>query len=268
MAAITSGSVSISPDGKYVAYGYAKQDAVSIHVHQVSTGSDREIVAPLEGGSIRGTTFSPDNELIYYSLWHAEKSPRGTLYQVSVIGGREPTKIVEDLGSGVSFSPDGKRFVFTRTFSKTGDRALMIGSVDGDAPREIRRRGGNDWFSGTPAWSPDGLTIAFVAATDTGGTQFSIATVPIEEGTEKLLGNHKWYGEVFKPLWLHDGSGLVVNGAESLDAPVQIWHVSYPAGVVTRITNDLGDYGSSSFSLTAMAQRSRPLPLSKARRFG
>ena len=44
---------------------------------------------------------------------------------------------------------------------------------------------------------------------------------------------------------------MIVNAAESRGAAIQIWHVSYPAGVVTRITNDLGDYGSSSFSLTA-----------------
>jgi serine/threonine protein kinase/sugar lactone lactonase YvrE len=245
------GSVSISRDGKYVAYAYVKQDAVSIHVRQVSTGGDREIVAPLEGGLVRGTTFSPDNELIYYNLWHAEKSPRGTLYQVPAIGGREPKKIIEDVANSVSFSPDGKRFVFNRDFNKTGDSALMIGSIDGAAPRELGRRSGNDWFAGTPGWSPDGQTIAFIAATDTGGTQFSIATVPAEGGPEKPLGSYKWHGQVFKPLWLHDGSGMVVNAAESLGSGVQVWHVSYPEGVVTRITNDLSDYGSSSFSLTA-----------------
>ena len=245
------GSVSISPDGKYIAYAYFKEEAVSIHVLQVSTGSDREIVPPLKGGEILGTVFSPDNDLIYYHLRHAEKSPRGTLYQVSVIGGREPKKIVGDLATGVGFAPDGKRFVFRRDFNKTGESALMIGSVDGDAPREIGRRRGNDWFGGTPAWSPDGHIIALVAATDTGGTQFSIATIQAEGGVETPLGNHKWYGQVFKPLWLHDGSGLVVNGAESPNGSVQIWHVSYPAGVATRITNDLSDYGSSSFSLTA-----------------
>jgi len=44
---------------------------------------------------------------------------------------------------------------------------------------------------------------------------------------------------------------MVGIGAESLGGAVQIWNVSYPAGVATRITNDLSDYGSSSFSLTA-----------------
>ncbi|MBA2733354.1 MAG: protein kinase [Acidobacteria bacterium] len=245
------GNVSVSPDGKYVAYVMYKEDKVSIRVKQVSTGSDREIVAPMADAGIAGTVFSPDGELIYYNNNDREKSPLGTLYQVPVIGGREPKKILEHLSSIVSFAPDGKRFAFFRDFSKTGDSALMVGNVEGGEPRILAKRGGNDWFFGVPAWSPDGRIIACPAATDTGGTQFTVVEVPAEGGAEKPITSHKWRGEIHRSIWLKDGSGLILNGKELPTSPIQIWHLSYPDGAVTRITNDLTEYGSSSFGLTA-----------------
>ena len=245
------GTVSISPDGKYVAYGFYKQGAVSLHVRQISTGSDREIVAPIEDGGIGGTVFSPDGELVYYNLNHREKSPLGTLYQVPVIGGREPKKILEHMSGIISFAPDGKHFAFFRDFGKTGDSALMVGSLDGSVPRELARRKGNDWFGGVPAWSPDGRVIVCPAATDTGGTQFTLVEVPAEGGAEKPITSYKWHGQIYRPAWLKDGSGLIVNAREMQTSPTQIWHLSYPEGAVTRVTNDLTQYGSMSFGLTA-----------------
>ncbi|MGI8836205.1 MAG: protein kinase domain-containing protein [Pyrinomonadaceae bacterium] len=68
------GSASISPDGRYVAYAMWKKGTVSLRLKQVSTGSDREIVAPIQDGGIPGTVFSPDGELVYYNLVHSELS--------------------------------------------------------------------------------------------------------------------------------------------------------------------------------------------------
>jgi len=245
------GEVSISPDGKYVAYGVQKEGTISVHVRQISTGGDREIVAPVADAGILGTVFSPDSELVYYNLFQREKSPLNTLYQVPVIGGREPKKILDDISAIISFAPDGKHFAFRRDYSKSGDSALMVGSLEGGEPRQLAKRSGNDWFGGVPAWSPDGKVIVCVAATDTGGTKFTLVEVPAAGGNEKPITSHNWAGQVFRPTWLKDGSGLVVNANELLTSPTQLWRVSYPDGAVTRITNDLTDYGSTSFGLTA-----------------
>jgi serine/threonine protein kinase/Tol biopolymer transport system component len=245
------GTISISPDGKYIAYQLYKEGKVSLRVRQVSTGSDREIVAPIEDAGIGGTVFSPDGELVYYNFNHRERSPLGTLYQVPVIGGREPKKILEHINGIIGFAPDGKRFAFFRAFDKTGDSALMVANLDGGEPRQLARRSGNDWFGGVPAWSPDGRVIVCVAATDTGGTQFSLVEVPAEGGAEKPITSYKWHGQVFRPTWLKDGSGLVVNAQEMPTSPMQIWQVSYPEGAVSRVTNDLTEYGTMSFGLTA-----------------
>jgi serine/threonine protein kinase/dipeptidyl aminopeptidase/acylaminoacyl peptidase len=245
------GTAAISPDGKYVAYGYYKNGTASLHVRQVSTGSDREILAPIADAGIGGTVFSPDGELVYYNLTQRDISPLGALYQVPVIGGREPKKILENLINIISFAPDGKRFVFRRIDSKNDDSLLMIGSLEGGEPRLLAKRGGQDWYTGVPAWSPDGQKIVCAAGTDTGGSRQTLVEIPAAGGNEKPIGTHIWYGGLFRPTWLKDGSGLLVNGNEMFNGPTQIWRVSYPSGEVTRVTNDLTKYGTMSFGLTS-----------------
>ena len=244
-------NASISPDGKYVAYAVYQKETVSLHLRQVSTGSDREIVPPVANASIMGTVFSPDSELVYYNLRHRETSPLGALYQVPVIGGREPRRILEHIQGIISFAPDGKRFAFFRDYVKTGDSAVLIASLDGGEPQAISKRTGNDYYLGIPAWSPDGNRIVCPVATDTGGTKFSLVEIPAQGGSEKPITSFNWYGDIHRPMWLKDGSGLVVNGRERSASPYQIWRVSYPGGEVTRVTNDLTEYGSSTFGLTA-----------------
>ncbi|HEY5839635.1 MAG TPA: protein kinase [Pyrinomonadaceae bacterium] len=244
-------NASISPDGKYVAYAVYQKETVSLHLRQVSTGSDREIVAPVANANINGTVFSPDSELVYYNFRHRDTSPLGALYQVPVIGGREPKKILEHLQNIISFAPDGKRFAFVREYFKTADSAVLIGSIDGGEPQAIAKRTGNDFYLGIPAWSPDGSRLVCPVGTDTGGTKFGLVEIPAAGGSEQRLTSFNWHGDLQRPIWLKDGSGLVVNGKERSTSPYQIWRVSYPGGEVTRVTNDLTEYGSSTFGLTA-----------------
>lgn len=242
-------NASISPDGKYVAYAVNKEGKVSLRVKQISSGSDREVLSPVDGGSLRATVFSKDSELIYYNLFHRENNPWGTLFQVPVIGG-EPKKVLDNIQAIISFAPDGKRFAFFREDQKSGDTFLMTTSLAGGETRELARRGGQDWFTGIPAWSPDGSVIVCSVGTDTGGTKFTLMEFPAEGGTPKPITSHYWRGAPFRPTWLKDGTGLMVNTRELPNSPTQISHVTYPDGVVTRITNDLTQYGNSSFGVT------------------
>lgn len=244
-------NASISPDGKYVAYAVYQKETVSLHLRQVSTGSDREIVAPVANANINGTVFSPDSELVYYNFYHRDTSPLGGLYQVPVIGGREPRKILNHLSAIIGFAPDGKRFALIRDYQKTGDSELLIGNLEGGEPQTIAKRSGNDYYLGIPAWSPDGSRIVCPVGSDTGGTKFGLVEIPAGGGGEKPLTSHIWYGDIVRPMWLKDGSGLVVNARERTSSTPQIWRISYPGGEVSRVTNDLAEYGSSSFGLTA-----------------
>ncbi|HZH33646.1 MAG TPA: protein kinase, partial [Pyrinomonadaceae bacterium] len=101
----------ISSDGKYVAYLSGEMGSRSLVVRQVATDSLVTIVPPT-AQEFRGINFSPDGNYIYYVQLTRDYSI-GTLYQVPTLGGT-PKKLIEDIDSGVTFAPDGKRLAFLR----------------------------------------------------------------------------------------------------------------------------------------------------------
>jgi serine/threonine protein kinase/Tol biopolymer transport system component len=241
------GYTSISPDGKYVVFRATEAGKDSLWVRQVLTGSLIKIVPDLEG-KIGGTTFSRDGEFVYYSVFDSD--PLGTLFQIPVLGGT-PRRIMSGVTSPVSFSPDGAQLAFVRPLASESD--LMVANADGSGERKLATRKLPAYFSfvGGPAWSPDGRTVVCGAGSLSGNLSASLVSVPASGGAEKPITSHNWTS-VSRVLWLGDGSGLIVAAIpELISAGTQLWYVSYPAGEVRRITNDLNAYGTSSLGLTA-----------------
>ena len=238
------GNVSISPDGKYVAYALWESGKASLWVKQVSQDTSLQILPPVENAWFTGTTFSNDGEIVYFVAGNRETNPLGSLYQVPVLGGKEPKKILDHVSTPISLSPDGKQFAFIRQFRETAEYVVLIANIDGSGEaKKIASRRGDSWYSEV-AWSPDGKTIACAVATVTGGFSNTVVEIPVEGGEEKAVTDHKWRGEITRMKWIKDGSGLVLSGAEKPASSRQLWYLSYPDGKVTRITNDLNDYGS------------------------
>ncbi|HSS20344.1 MAG TPA: protein kinase [Pyrinomonadaceae bacterium] len=242
------GYTSISPDGKYVVFRTTENGRDSLWLRQVSSGSLVKIV-PDADGKIGGTTFSRDGELIYYSVFDTT-DPLGTLYQLPALGG-EPRRIMRGVTSPVAISPDGKQLAFVRPAAS--ESALLIANIDGTGEHKLATRQLPNYFSqsGGPAWSPDGKTIACGAGSFSGSLSATIISVPVGGGAETAIVTHQWVS-VSRVLWLDDGSGLIATAVpELVSAGTQLWYVSYPAGKVRRITNDLNAYGTSSLGLSA-----------------
>jgi len=72
--------------------------------------------------------------------------------------GGAPRKIVSNVESSISFSPDGSRFAFTRNDqAATGEDHLMIANADGSNEKKLAARKGDTFFpSSGLSWSPDG----------------------------------------------------------------------------------------------------------------
>ena len=230
----------ISPDGRYVAYVAENGGKQSVWLKEVTTPNTREIVPPAER-QYYGGTFSRDSNHVYY-IAKEHNNTIGVLHRVPV-GGGDSVKISVDVDGPVSFSPDGKHFVFVRG-SSAGERALIIANVDGSNERKLVARTGYDAFSfGGPAWSPDGDRIASGAAfNDAGGSYLTIVTVKVSNGLVAPLTPQRWK-RIGRIAWLEDGSGMVFNAFDqSRGSTSQLWYVSYPNGEAQRITADVQDY--------------------------
>jgi Tol biopolymer transport system component/DNA-binding winged helix-turn-helix (wHTH) protein len=200
---------SISPDGKYIVSIVEENGQQSVRVKLLTNGSERQIAPPSSLG-LWGLAFSPDSSFVYYNA--TTKQDRvSTLYQVPIIGGTA-RKIRERLNSPVSFAPDGLRFAFVREDHARGRSSLLIGSLNDEAERELIARETPEYLD-YPAWSPDGDRIVCTFNTTTGGFQSRLLEVSLGGGHERLLSIPSWR-YIRKPIWLKDGSGLVITATE------------------------------------------------------
>jgi Tol biopolymer transport system component len=232
--AVTS---AVSPDGKYVAYATQTGEEQELWLRQVAIASSVRLVPPSQVNYV-GLTFARSGDFLYYVVY-PKGEPTGTLSRIPLLGG-EPQKLSTDVGTPITFSPDGKRIAFIRASQKRGADILMLADADGTNEQQLASRQfpGYGWFpmSG-PAWSPDGQTIACLAASDNAGeTSTSVIEVRVAEGTERTISTQRW--EYAKQLaWLSDGSGLLITARDHASVFFQIWHLSYPEGTARRVTS-------------------------------
>ena len=246
------GELSLSPDGRYVAYVMRDdKQQNSLWVTQIATNTQAQLIPP-STADYMPTVFSPDGQFIYFGR-RETRLAFPTLYRVPLIGGA-PSKVLEDVTSVITFSPDGKRFAFVRDEAlKREDTRVMVANTDGSGePKVIARRKAPDYFGYVgPSWSPDGKIIATGAGAETAEGTMTVVGVPVEGGPEIPLTQQKWKS-VERVLWLADGSGLIMTAmGEQVFMGTQVWHLSYPDGVARKITNDLNGYGAGSIGVSA-----------------
>ena len=237
-------STAISPDGKWIAYVQTQNGPSSIWVRQLATGSVAPAV-PASPNVFTDLAFSPDGNYLFF----VEREPavdHGALYQVPSLGGA-PRRILFDVDSPISFSPDGKRFVFVRQSPEKMSSSLILANADGTAEQTLMKLNFPASFSSEgPSWSPDGKRVAVQRISAEGRGEYSLETVAVDSGAEKVLGSSSW-ANPSRVTWLHDESGIVFTSLVNQSSfNAQLWKVLYPDGEVERVTNDLNDYNGTS----------------------
>src|SRR5215472_5210849 len=234
----------ISPNGEFVAYVRDDRGKQSLWLRQVDTGSDSRLLA---AGQYRywGITFSPDGEYIYYVASRPAAAGVGfarqntALYRMALLGG-PGIKLKEKLDSPVSFSPDGRQYTFVREDSIRHESALMVAGVDGDTEKQLATSQLPDYFD-FPSWSPDGKTIACAGASFRRPSRIVFYASDGSGERQPPFSSSDW-GHIRKIEWIKDGTGLLIAMKNRQAEDYQLWRLSYPAGEMRRVTNDLNSY--------------------------
>ena len=230
--------VAISPDGKYLLHVMDDNSQQSLWLRNVPTNSNTQVVAP---GPVEyeGLRFSPDGNYLYFVRLEVGSRSLKYLYRAPVLGGT-PQKLVTDIDSNVSLSPDGKKFAYLLANNpKVGEYRLIIRSVEGGEEKTIATRPLNEAVFDL-AWSPDGKNIV-MPVSQPGDALSGMTAIDVESGKRNLflISNDLFFT---RPVWLPDGNGLLALGTRAFSNQSQIVLVSFPSGKVSPVTRDTNAY--------------------------
>ena len=233
-------AAAISPDGKFVAYNVSDQGEQSLWVRQMGSSQSLELI-PMGRKAYWGLSFSPDGDIFF-----GEKSGNsgGAIHRISPLGG-VPRKIIENIESQATFSPDGKQLAFLRArYPSPTESSIIVADIDGSREKTLASVKLPDLFVpvffGGASWSPDGRQIATALINRTKRTARVIG-VDIASGAMTTISDAPWV-QVAMVSWMPDGKGLVAIAFDGEDSRNQVWYLPYPKGVPVQITNDLFDY--------------------------
>jgi serine/threonine protein kinase len=231
--------VAISPDGKYVLNVVEEGGKQSLWLRNLPTNSNTQVVAPAEA-SYRHLSFSPDGNYLYFIRTEPGSEELEYLYRAPLLGGT-PEKLVTDIDSNITFSPDGRRFAFFRDNNpEPGKYRLLVVPVEGGEEKILHSGSTSDRMF-DPAWSPDGKTI--VCSVLQPGNAFSgLVALDVASGQQKLFFTSD--DRILQRLvWMPDGKGLIALNQFNSN---QIVFVSYPEGKWHPVTRDTNNYSDPS----------------------
>jgi DNA-binding winged helix-turn-helix (wHTH) protein/Tol biopolymer transport system component len=188
-------NAAISPNGKFLAYS----DPRGVFLRALDTEESHPLSIP-EGFRVHGLSWLPDGAHLLVAAVNGPME-RPSLWNVSIWGG-PPKKIAERSESG-SVSPDGKTIALLRSnwFSRTD---LYLTNAEGNQERKVAEISG--YVFAPPAWSPDGLRLAYPKAIFWPGysdEKVELESYELNSGrTETILSDYRLQDAV---AWTHDG---------------------------------------------------------------
>jgi serine/threonine protein kinase len=236
----------ISPDGNYILNVQHENGQQSLWLRNVPTKSNAQVVPPSDQ-RYAGVSFSPDGNSIYFVKEEPAEKDVYSMYRAPVLGGN-PERVVHDIDSNISFSPDHTRMVFVRYKSNEGEGDLMVANADGSSEKLLSKQ--TPRLLG-PSWSPDGKSIV---APEFLASQAALSALDIfdaSSGEKQVFKKSDMY--ISSARWLPDGNGILVTatGRDSNFNRTQIGIFSYPQGLYRPVTNDTNSFLTVSLSADA-----------------
>jgi len=233
----------VSPDANYILNVQREGGQQSLWLRNIPTKSNTQIVPPSDD-RYYSVNFSPDGNSIYFIKDEKTEKAVYSLYRAPVLGGN-PERIVHDIASDISFSPDRAHIVFVRKKRNEGEGDLIVANADGSGEKLLSKQTTRLF---DPVWSPDGKTIVVAEFMADVSALSALDLFDPVTGAKTIFKKSDL--RLQSPIWLPDQSGILVvaNGRESNFNRSQIGIISYPQGIYRPITNDTNTYPSISLS--------------------
>jgi Tol biopolymer transport system component len=154
-------------------------------------------------------------------------------------------KLIADVDSPITFSPDGYQLVFERCVPARNEIELRVADSTGGAERllvTIPQANGSLYQPG-PAWSPDGKIV--VVPVLLSGKQQRWLLNAVNVSTGKVRPVYSSVYDMGRPVWLAGGNALLMPHHDPDSGREQLWTISFPEGQARRLTNDLAEYGTA-----------------------
>jgi Tol biopolymer transport system component len=134
-------------------------------------------------------------------------------------------------------SPDGDRVVYAWAGPSDDNWDIYVKATGpGSKPLRLTDHPASDW---APAWSPDGLQIAFVRETPSGGTVYAIPSLGGQERRLTELEEPIWWEWelVPRPSWSPDGAWLALARKPSAEEPSRVFRLSVSTLEISPLTD-------------------------------